>query len=137
MHVLRKYGVKNGKRHLYQLHTLVAEAFVSKETFKSIPDENRDEILYEYQHNGFNYQQAILNVRKRKEEINKLQEQHKEVQLQIDEDAKIVEKVEEITTPKEIIENDEILKVTFTIETTKSNIVELKNWLKERNIKYD
>lgn len=100
-------------------------------------DENRDEILYEYQHNGFDYANAILTIRKRKEEINKLQEQHKEVQLQINEDAKIVEKVEEITMPKEVIEDDEILKVTFTIETTKSNIVELKKWLKEKEIKYD
>ncbi|MBR5303462.1 MAG: DUF1351 domain-containing protein [Candidatus Gastranaerophilales bacterium] len=100
-------------------------------------DEDRDEILYEYQHNGFNYQNAILTVRKRKEEINKLQEQHKEVQLRIDEDAKVVEKVDEIVAPKQILEDDEILKVTFTIETTKSNIVELKNWLKERGIKYE
>lgn len=35
---------KDGKRYLYKLHTLVAEAFISKKTFKSIPNENRDEI---------------------------------------------------------------------------------------------
>lgn len=100
-------------------------------------DENRDELLYEYQHNGFDYSKAVLTIRKRKEEIEKIKQQQNEVQLQMDDEARIVEKVEEITMPKEVIKDDEILKVSFTIETTKQNIIELKNWLKERGIKYE
>lgn len=100
-------------------------------------EEHYEEILWQYMNNGFDYTKAKLNVIERYKQIEKFREQQKEIQLQIDEDAKIVEKVDEIVAPKEVIEDDEIIKVSFTIETTKSNVVELKNWLKERNISYD
>ena len=99
-------------------------------------EEYKDEILVEYKNNK-DFAKSKLEVISRHKQLEELQEKQKEIQLQIDNEAKIVEKVEEITIPKEIIEDDEILKVSFTIETTKSNIVELKNWLKERGIKYE
>ena len=94
-------------------------------------DENSEEILYEYQHNGFNYRNAILTIKKRKEEINKLQEHHKEVQMMIDEEDKIVEKVEEVLPPKEII------TITFTITDTKENIIKVREFMKKEGIKYE
>ena len=100
-------------------------------------DENRDEILYEYQHNGFNYQQAVLTIRKKLEEINKLKQQQEVQEEQTKQEEKIVEKVEEvITPPKEIIENDEIITATFTITDTKENIIKVREFMKEEGIKY-
>ena len=101
-------------------------------------DENRDEILYEYQHNGFNYQQAILTIRKKQEEINKIKEQREAVQLMIDEESNIVEKVENIiTAPKEMIEDDEIIEVQFKVKGTKEQIKQIKNLIIELGIEYE
>ena len=101
-------------------------------------DEDRDEILYEYQHNGFNYQQAILTIRKKKEEINKIKEQRDAVQLVIDEESNIIEKVEEIiTTPKEVIEPDEIIEVQFKVKGTKEQIKQIKNLILELGVEYE
>lgn len=101
-------------------------------------DEDRDEILYEYQHNGFNYQQAILTIRKKKEEINKIKEQRDAVQLVIDEESNIVEKVEEvITIPKEVIEEDEIIEVQFKVKGTLEQIKQIKNLIVELGVEYE
>lgn len=100
-------------------------------------DENRDEILYEYQHNGFDYANAVLTIRKRKEEINKLQEQQKEIQLQIDEDAKIVEKVEEIVAPVEVIEGEDVITVSFKVTGTKEKIKQIKELIIELGVEYE
>lgn len=109
-------------------------------------DENRDEILYEYQHNNFNYQNAVLTVRRRKEEINKIQEQQKEVQLRIDEDAKIVEQieevVEEIITPVEVEtpaveDTEEQLVLTFTVKGTKEKLKKLKEYIIELGLEWN
>lgn len=99
-------------------------------------EEYKDEIMVEYK-NTKDFTNSKLTVINRHKQLEELKNKQEEIQLQLDKDAKIIEKVEEITTPKEIIEDDEILKVSFTIETTKSNIVELKKWLKERGIKYE
>lgn len=101
-------------------------------------EEYSDEILYEYKKNH-NFAESKILVVERHEAMKKLSE------IAMDRAAQAAEKlnefyenkVEEITAPKEVIEDDEILKVSFTIETTKQNIIELKNWLKERGIKYE
>ncbi len=100
-------------------------------------EEYKNEILLEYNKNGFDFSKAKLDVvtrHKQLEEINKRQE---EIQLQINDDAEIVEKVEEITTPKEIIEDDELLTATFTITTTKENIIKVREFLKKEGISYE
>lgn len=99
-------------------------------------DEYSDEILLEYK-KTLDYSKSKLEVIARHKQLEEIQKQQKEVQLQIDDNAKIVEKVEEITAPKEIIEDDEILTATFTITTTKENIIKVRNFLKEEGIKYD
>lgn len=95
-------------------------------------DENRDELLYEYQHNGFNYTNAVMTIRKRLEEINKLREQQEKIKEVKEEEKQIAEVVEEITMPKEIEEKE---KWTFTIEATKSEAKEIKDYLESRGIK--
>lgn len=95
-------------------------------------DENRDEVLYEYQQNGFNYTNAVLTIRKRHEDIQKISEQQDKVEEIQQEEQKVAEKVEEIITPpKPIIEDDEVIKIQFTVEIKKKNVSLLKQSLKE------
>lgn len=114
-------------------------AFINKtlEDIKLIElEEYKDEILVEYK-NSLNFADAKLKVIERHKQLEELQNKQKEVQLQIDDEARIIEKVEEITAPKEIIEDEDMLKVTFTIVAPKSKIVKLKEFLKENEIEYE
>jgi len=94
-------------------------------------DENRDELLYEYQHNGFDYTNAVITVRKKLEEINKLREQQEKIKEVKEEEIKVAEVVEEITMPKEIEPKE---KWTFTFEATKTEAKEIKDYLESRGI---
>ena len=100
-------------------------------------EEYKDEILVEYKKN-LDFTKSKLDVIYRHKELDRLRKEAEEIIKEAQEEQKMVEKVEEIITPpKEIFDDEQVLKVTFTIETTKSNIVKLKNWLKERGIKYE
>lgn len=94
-------------------------------------DENRDELLYEYQHNGFNYTNAVITIRKKLEEINKLREQQEKIKEVKEEEVKVAEVVEEITMPKEIEEKH---KWKFTIEATQTEAMEIKEFIESRGI---
>ena len=102
-------------------------------------EEYSDEILLEYK-TIFDFSKAKLKViekHKRLEELAKAREQLEGRQKQEDKVIEKVEKAIEIEAPKEIIEDEDIVKVQFTIETTKSNIIKLKEFLKENNISYE
>lgn len=100
-------------------------------------EEYKEEILFEYQ-NTLDFAKSKMKVIERKKQLEEIKKQQEIKQEQEKQEEKIVEKVEEvITPPKEIISEDEVIKVQFTIETTKQNIIELKNWLNERGIKYE
>lgn len=99
-------------------------------------EEYSSEILYEY-NQCMDYVVAKTKVIERHKQLEELNKQQEEKNEQEKQEEKVVEKVEEITIPKEVIEEDELLKVTFTLETTKQNIIELKKWLNERGIKYE
>lgn len=99
-------------------------------------EEYSSEILYEY-NKTFNFVDAKTKVLERHKELEEIQKQKESIQEQSKQEEKVIEKVDEITAPKEVIEEEQLLKVTFTIETTKANLIELKNWLKERGIKYE
>lgn len=117
-----------------------ALAFIEKVTndLKLIElEEYKDEILLEYNNNGFDFSKAKLDVIARHKQLEEIQKQQQEVQLQIDEDAKIIEKVDEITTPKEIIEDDEIIEVSFKVKGTKEQIKQIKNLIIELGVEYE
>lgn len=113
-------------------------------------EEYSDEILLEYINNRGNYAQSKLNVLNRHKQLDAIKNIQESKQEKEKQEEKVVNNVEsalyefnedtskyEILMPKEIIDDEDILKVTFTIETTKSNIIELKKWLNERGIKYE
>lgn len=99
-------------------------------------EEFGDEILLEFKKNR-DFSKSKIDVITRHKQLEELQQKQKEVQLQIDEENKVIEKVEEITTPKEIIEDDELLTVTFTITDTKEKIIKVREFMKEEGINYD
>ena len=100
-------------------------------------EENKDEILYEYQHNGFNYQNAILTIRKRQEEINKLKQQQEQIQETKEEEKKVIEKVEEaieITAPVEV---EEEKTYQFKVIATDTQIKKVIEFMNELGVKYE
>ncbi len=98
-------------------------------------EEFREDILLEYQKNGFDYvnaRLAIINRNKEKEALKKKLEQVEEV---VKEEEKIEEKVEEIIKPVEVVEEEE-LEITFTVKATRTKLRELKEFMKEKEIEY-
>lgn len=101
-------------------------------------EEYRDEILYEYKKNHGNFVQCKTMVLERHRELDELAKKKVEELEKQEEQQKIVEKVEEVlVAPKEIIEDDEIISVTFTINDTKENIVKVREFMKKEGIKYE
>lgn len=93
-------------------------------------EENKEELMYEYLNNGYDYQQAKLTLfekKKRLEEIKNQQEKAEE----------IIKKEEEIANEIKEIIPEEILEVTFTVRATKSQLRELKQWLEIGGIEYE
>lgn len=102
-------------------------------------EEYKDEILIDYTQT-LDFTKSKLNIVERHKRLEELAKAREKVEDRLKQEEKNVEKVNkviEINTPKEIIEDQDIIKVQFTIETTKSNIIKLKEFLKENNINYE
>lgn len=114
-------------------------------------EEYRDEILYEYKKNHGNFAQCKMTVIDRHKEIDRMNELNEEkarvekenkkngdrvqsVLMQLDEETG---QYEVVTAPKEIIEDNEIITVTFTINDTKENVVKVREFMKKEGIKYE
>lgn len=116
--------------------------FVKKvsDDFQAISScEDREEILIEYQRNGFNYSQAVNTINTKKEAIKSLQEkleQTKEIQNEEQEVVKTVDTL--VSKPIEVIDSvpPQTITCTFTIVTTLDKIKKLKDFLKEEGIDY-
>ena len=106
-------------------------------------------ILQEYNEN-LDFAKSKLIVVERHKQIEEIQKKQEELAQKKAEEEKVIEVVEEviekaeeeITAPVELIEgsNDEeqqMMVVSFQITATLEQVRELKQWLKERNIKYD
>lgn len=100
-------------------------------------EQYKDEILYEY-NQVMDFARAKLIVVNRHQEIDRLKEQEERIQEIKEQEQKIEEKVDEvIIAPKEIIEEDEIITVSFTVTGTKEKIKELKNKIIELELDYE
>ena len=100
-------------------------------------EETPSNLLYEYQQNGFDLTKAKLTLIERQRQIEELAKQREQVQEVQKVEEKIVEQVEEIVAPKEIVEEQQLLTVTFTITDTKENIIKVREFMKEMGIKYE
>jgi hypothetical protein len=105
-------------------------------------EEYKEEILLEYK-NNFDFAKAKLTVINKHQQIEELRKKQEEIQKVKEEEKKIEEKVDEvieeqeITAPKEVDVEEEIIEVQFTVKGTLSQLKELKNYLLEKGIKYE
>ena len=100
-------------------------------------EENKEEILLEYKNNGFDYTRAKLTLLERNKQIEELKQQQEQKEEIIKQEEQLAEKVEEIIAPKEILEDEDILEVTFTVKASKDKILKLKDFMKELEIEYE
>lgn len=98
---------------------------------------NREEVLYEYQHNGFNYARAINSCEARLNEIINICSNMEQVGRIVTEEEAVVRNVEQLVSAPIEIKEEEKITATFTIVDTKENIVKVRDFMKENNINYE
>ena len=104
-------------------------------------EEYKEEILLEY-NSTLDFAKSKMIVIERHKQIEELQRQKEELAKKEDEEQKVVEIVEqvieeEITAPQEIIEDEELLTITFTITDTKENVIKVREFMKKEGIRYE
>lgn len=98
-------------------------------------EEYKEEISIEYIQT-LNFVDAKTKVVERHKQLEELKKQQEVKLEQEKQEEKIVEKVEEVVAPKELIEDDEIITVQFNVKGEKSKIVELKNKIIELGLEW-
>lgn len=104
-------------------------------------EEYKEEILLEY-NSTLDFAKSKMIVIERHKQIEELQRQKEELAKKEEEEQKVVEIVEqvieeEITAPQEIIEEEELLTITFTITDTKENVIKVREFMKKEGIRYE
>lgn len=102
-----------------------------------LEEKYNDEILLEYQNNGLDFTRAKLDVITKHKQLEELAKQREDIKEVVKQEEKIVEQVEEIVAPKEVVEEQEVITVTFTITDTKENIIKVREFMKELGVKYE
>lgn len=98
-------------------------------------EEYANEVMIEYK-KSLDYIKAKNTVLERHKMMKLLEEQQEEIVRRSDEESKIVESVEEIVAPREIIE-EQIVSSTFTVKTTVDNLKKIKAFLEELGVEYE
>ena len=99
-------------------------------------EEYKDEILIEYKKNH-NFAQSKIDVIFRHQQLEAMQKRDEEILKMKIEEQKVVEKVEEITVPKEVIEDTDLITVSFKVTGTKDKIKQIKNLIIELGVEYE
>ena len=99
-------------------------------------EEYKDEILVEYK-NNLDFSKSKIDVIARHKQLEELQSKLEEKREQLKQEEKIVEKVEEIVTPKEILEDEDLITVSFKVTGTKEKIKQIKNLIIELGVDYE
>lgn len=105
-------------------------------------EETPSNLLYEYKNNGFDLTKAKLTLIERQKQIEELAKQREQVQEVVEQEEQVAEVVEEITMPKEIVsttlgDKEEMLIVQFTVKGSKTQIIKLKEFIKELGVEYE
>ena len=102
-------------------------------------EEYKDEILVEYKKN-LDFSKSKLEVITRHKMLEDLRKEADKIIQEELEEQKMVEKVEEaveeLSTPKEIIEDEGVITCTFTVTGTKEQIKQIKNLIIELGVEY-
>ena len=99
-------------------------------------EEYKEEISVEYIQ-SLNFVDSKTKVLERHRQIEELKKQQEEKLEQEKQEDKVAEKVEEVVAPKEIIEDTDIIKVSFTLTGTKEQIKKVKDLIIELGIEYE
>lgn len=111
---------------------------------ETIEEENlKNEVLLEYKRT-LDYKNSYIIVVDRHKRLEELQKRKQELEKQKEEEQKMVEVIEEVieeekelSEPKEIIEEEDFITITFTITDTKENIIKVREFMKKEGIKYE
>ena len=99
--------------------------------------EHKEDVLFEYKNNGFDYARAVNKVNEMQKEIEILQHKLEEKRKLNEIEEKVVQNVETlVSAPVEIVE-EETIECNFKVYATKSQLKELKLFLQEKGIKYE
>lgn len=97
-------------------------------------DEDSEEILLEYRNNGFDYAKAKTTIMEKKKALEELKMKMAKNGEEIKQEEIVIQNVETmVSAPIEIVE-EEKFEIEFKIKATKSQVKELKEWLKAREI---
>ena len=103
----------------------------------NLEENYKEEILYEYKNNNFNYTQAKSIVLDRHKKIEVVRSSLESSNQKLEEDNKVVENVDTlVSAPKEIVE-EELQEVTFTIKATHEQVKKVIKFLRSEGIIYD
>lgn len=122
---------------------------VSNDMVAISSEEFRDEILLEYQNNGYDYTKAKITITDRHKKLEEMQKKQEKVELEVSEEEKVIQNVQTLcSAPVEIdeeVDNENDLEISFTIKTTKEiyqkllkdKLQEFKHFLQVNNIEYE
>lgn len=97
-------------------------------------DENKDKMMLEYLRNGYDYQKAKLTLIEEQKQLEELKQQMEKKQEIEKQEQQVVEQVQKVIAPVEIISDEELLEVTFTVKCSKEKIRLLKRYLSDNEI---
>lgn len=115
---------------------------ISNDMIAISSEEFRDEILFEYKDNGFDYTKAKLTVINKHEMLEKIKKEQEELKSKVSEEQMVIENVSTLCSApieiqEELEEDEEIIEASFTIRTTRNKILRLIDYLKEMEIDYE
>lgn len=108
---------------------------ISEDLVAISSDDNRDELLLEYKNNGFDYTKAVISLKEKQKHLEEIKNKMDNLNQVVEEENKIIETVNEVIAPIEI-EEEKLLTCTFTVKTTKDKLIQLRNFMKEKEIEY-
>ena len=109
---------------------------ISEDLVAISSDDNRDELLLEYKNNGFDYTKAVISLKEKQKHLEEIKNKMDNLNQVVEEENKIIETVNEVIAPIEI-EEEKLLTCTFTVKTTKDKLIQLRNFMKEKEIEYN
>lgn len=109
---------------------------ISEDLVAISSDDNRDELLLEYKNNGFDYTKAVISLKEKQKHLEEIKNKMDNLNQVVEEENKIIETVNEVIVPIEI-EEEKLLTCTFTVKTTKDKLIQLRNFMKEKEIEYN
>lgn len=128
-------SMKSLKDHIISFCEKISEDLVAISSH-----EEREQVLYEYKANHFDYTKAINSFNAKQEELNRLKQKLEDNKKIEEVEVKVIENVNTLVSAPVEIESkleEETLTVAFQVKATREQIRELKNYMNEKGIIYE